>query len=78
MAPTYMVMGPTNHPDKAVAFDRLATDRLNWPLWKATLKSYLECKNFVKHVEGTADRPLDPPTFPKGHVLTEEEEAKID
>ena len=29
-------------------------------------------------MEGTADRPPDPPTFPKGHVLTEEEEAKVD
>ena len=73
-----MVMGPANHPDKAVAVERLDTDGSNWPLWKATLKSYFEFKNLVKNVEGTADRPPDPPTFPKGHVLTEEEEAKVD
>ena len=73
-----MVMGPTDHPDKAVAVERLATDGSNWPLWKATLKSYFEAKNLVKHVEGTADRPPDFPTFPKGHVLTEEQEAKVD
>ena len=29
-------------------------------------------------MEGPADRPSDPPTFAKGHVLTEEEEAKVD
>ena len=40
--------------------------------------SYFESRNLVKHVEGTADRHPDPPTFAKGHVLTEEEEAKID
>ena len=73
-----MVMGPANHPDKSVGVKRLATDGSNWPLWKATLKSYFESKNLVKHVEGTSDRPPDPPTFPKGHVLTEEEEAKVD
>ena len=73
-----MVMGPANHPDKSVTVERLATDGSNWPLWKATLKSYFESRNLVKYVEGTADRPPDPPTFPKGHVLTEEEEAKVD
>ena len=40
--------------------------------------SYFEFRNLVKHVEGTADRPPYPPTFAKGHVLTEEEEAKVD
>ena len=73
-----MVMGPANHPDKAVVVERLAIDESNWPLWKATLKSYFESRNLVKHVEGTADRPPDPPTFPKDHVLTDEEEAKVD
>ena len=29
-------------------------------------------------MEGTADRPPDPPTFAKGHVFTEEEEDKVD
>ena len=29
-------------------------------------------------MEHTADRPPDHPTFVKGHVLTEEEEAKVD
>ena len=71
-------MGPTNHSDKVVAVKRLATDRLHWPLWKTTLKSYFESKNLVKHVEGTADRPTDPPTFPKGHILSDDEEAKVD
>ena len=73
-----MVMGPADHPDKAVAVERLATDGLNWPVWKATLKSYFNSKNPAKRVEGTADRPPNPPTFPKGHILSDDEEAKVD
>ena len=72
-----MVMHSANHPDISLAVKRLATDGSNWPLWKTTPKSYFESRNLVKHVEGTADRPPDPPTFAKGHVLTEEEEAKV-
>ena len=64
--------------DKAVAVTRLATDGLSWPLWKDTLKSYFESKNLFKHVECTADRPHDPPTFPKGHILSDDEGAKVD
>ena len=40
--------------------------------------SYFESRNLVKHVEGTADRPPDPSTFAKGHILTDDEEAKVD
>ena len=29
-------------------------------------------------MEGTADRPPYPPTFPKGHILSDDEEAKVD
>ena len=36
-----------------------------------------ESINLVRHVDGTADRPPDPPTFAKGHILTDEEEAKV-
>ena len=71
-------MGPANKPDKSLAAKRLATDGSNWPLWKATLMSYFESRNLVKHVNGTADRPPDPPTFAKGHILTDKEEAKVD
>ena len=73
-----MVMGPADHSDKSLAVKRLATDGSNWPLWKASLKSYFESRNLVKHINGTADRPPDPPTFPKGHVLSDDEEAKVD
>ena len=71
-------MGPADHSDKSLAVERLATDWSNWPLWKATLTSYFESRNLVKHVNGTADRPPDPPTFPKGHILSDDEEAKVD
>ena len=73
-----MVMGSTDLPDKSVAVERLAMDGSNWPLWKATLTSYFKSRNIVMHVNGTADRPPDPPTFPKGHILSDDEEAKVD
>ena len=40
--------------------------------------SYFESRTLVKYVEGTADRPPDPPTFAKGHILPDDEEAKVD
>ena len=39
---------------------------------------YFESRNLVKHVNGTADRLPDPPTFPKGHILSDDEEAKVE
>ena len=72
-------MGPTgNKPDKLLAAERLATDEMNWPLWKATLMSYFKSRNLLKHVDGTADWLPNPPTFPKGYVLTDDEKAKVD
>ena len=72
-------MDPTsNKPDKLLAAKRLATDGINWPLWKATLMSYFESRNLLEHVDGTADRPPDPSTFPKGHVFTDDEEVKVE
>ena len=72
-------MGHTgDKPDKLLAVERLATDGINRPLWKATLKSYFKSRKLFKHVGGTADQPPDPPTFPKGHILTDDEEAKVD
>ena len=74
-----LVMGPaSNKPDKLLAVERLATDGMNWPLWKATLMSYFESRNLLKHVDSSADLPPDPPTFPKGHVLSDDEEAKVE
>ena len=72
-------MGPTtNKPDKQLAVNRLATDGMNWPLWKATLMSYFKSRNLLKHVDGSADQPPNSPTFPKGPILTDDEEAKVD
>src|SRR3979490_183300 len=74
-----MVMGPGDQIEKpSLTMGKLATDGSNWSLWRATLRSYFESKNLLKHVEGTVDRPPDPPTFPKGHILTDDEEAKVD
>ena len=56
--------------------ERLATDGSNRPLLKATLHSYFEPKNLLKYVEGTAFKPPDSPTFPKGHILSDDEEAQ--
>ena len=70
-------MGPTDHSDKSLAVERLATDGSNWPLWKATLTSYFESRNLVKHVNGTAERPPDPPSFLKGHILSVSESLAL-
>ena len=73
-----MVMGPANKSDKLLAVERPATDGTNWPLWKATLMSYFKSRSLLIHVDGTVDWPPDPPTFPKGHILTDEEDAKVE
>jgi hypothetical protein len=46
-----------------LGMEKLATDGSNWPLWQATLLSYFESKNLLKHIEGSAVKPPDPPTF---------------
>ena len=67
-------MGPT---DKSTinpsAMDKLPTDGSKWRLWQATMKSFFESKNLIKHIEGTAARPLPPPTFAATHTITDEE-----
>ena len=42
------------------------------------MKSYFKSENLVKHVEGTTDKPPDPPTFLKSHILSDDKEAKVD
>ena len=54
------------------------TDGSNWPLWQATMRSFFESKNLIKHIEGTAARPLPPPTFAATHTITDEEDACIE
>ena len=72
-------MGTTgDKSDKLLAVERLATDGTNWPLWKAILNSYFKSRNLLKYVDDTADWPPDPPTFPKGQIFTDDEEAKVD
>ena len=45
--------------------------------WKATLHSYFKSKNLLKHIEGTADKPPDPPTSAKGHILSGDEKVQL-
>jgi hypothetical protein len=71
-------MGPRDRSEKLLGVEKLATDGSNWPLWQATLMSYFELKNLLRHVKGTAIRPPDPPTFIAGHTLTEDEEAHVE
>ena len=40
--------------------------------------SYFKSRNLLKHVDGSADQPPNSPTFPKGPILTDDEEAKVD
>src|SRR3979490_2782341 len=71
-------MGPGEQSEKPHSMGKLATDGSNWSLWWATFRNYFESKNLLKHIEGTVDRPPNPPTFPKGHILTDDEEIKGD
>ena len=71
-------MGPTNKSEKSLTVIKLATDGSNWSLWQATIHSYFDCKNLLKHIDSTADRPPNPPTFPEGHILSDDEEAKVE
>ena len=54
--------------------EKLATDGSNWPLWRATMLSFFESKNQLRHIEGTAVKPPGLTSYPKGVVLTEDEE----
>ena len=60
--------------EKAVAVEKLATDGINWPLWRATMLSFFESKNLLRHIEGTAVKPPGPVIHPKGTALTKEQE----
>jgi hypothetical protein len=69
-------MGPVgDKSEKQLGVEKLAIDGSNWPLWRATLQSYFESKNLLKHIEGTAVKPHNPPTF---YTPTEDEGAKVD
>jgi hypothetical protein len=72
-------MGPgDSSSEKLLEVEKLATDGSNWPLWRATFLSYFESKNLLKHIEGKAIRPPDPPVLPPSHILTDAEETQID
>ena len=73
-----MVMGPGDKSEKAVAVEKLATDGSNWPLWRATMLSFFESKNLLRHIEGTAVKPPGPVIYPKGTALTEDQEVLQD
>ena len=70
-------MGLSDKSDKPLSVEKLATDGSNWFLWQATLYIYFKSRNLLKHIEGTADRPPDPLTFSKGHILSDDREAKV-
>ena len=72
-------MGPgLKSSESSIAMDKLATDGSNWPLWKATMLTFFESKNLLNHINGTAIRPPPPLSFPATHLLTDEEEAKVE
>ena len=74
-----MVMGPGEKSSlNPSAVDKLATDGSNWPLGQATMLTFFESKNLLKHIDGTAIRPQPPPKFASTHVLTEEEEERVE
>ena len=63
-------MGPGDKLEKTVAVEKLATDGSNWPLWRATMLSFFESKNLLRHMEGTAVKLSGPVIYPKGTALT--------
>ena len=71
-------MGPGDKSEKAVTVEKLATDGSNWPLWRATMLSFFESKNLLRHIEGPAVKPPGPISYPKGIVLTEDQELLQD
>jgi gag-polypeptide of LTR copia-type len=72
-------MGPIgDKPEKLLGVEKLATDGSNWPLWRATLQSYFELKDLLKHIEGIAVKPHDPPNFAAAYTPTEDEEARVE
>ena len=72
-------MGPADKSTlNPFTMDKLATDGSNWPLWQATMKSFFKSKNLIKHIEGTAARPLPLPIFAATHTITDEEDAHIE
>ena len=40
--------------------------------------TFFKSKNLLKHIDGTAIRPQPPPKFASTHVLTEEEEERVE
>ena len=74
-----MVVGPGEKlTEKAVAVEKLATDGCNWPLWRATMLSFFESENLLRHIEGTVAKPPGPTSYHKGVVLTEDQELLQD
>jgi hypothetical protein len=72
-------MGPIgDKPEKLLGVENLATDGSNWPLWRATLQSYFESKNLLRHIEGTAVKPHNPRALAAGYTPTEDEEARVE
>ena len=72
-------MGPRfKSTEIPMAIKKLALDGSNWLLWKATMLTFFESKNLTKHIDGTAIRPLPAPTFPSTHLLTDEEESRVE
>ena len=75
----YKVMGPRDKSTlNPLAMEKLAMDGRNWPLWQATMRSFFESKNLIRHIEGTAVRPPPPPPFAATPTITEEEDAHIE
>jgi hypothetical protein len=58
-----------------VAMEKSATDGTNWPLWQATMLSFFESRNLMKHINGTAIKPPIPTAFPAHYTPSDEEEA---
>jgi hypothetical protein len=64
---------------KSFVVPKLNRDGSNWITWKdQTLMVLSAGKGLKRHIEGTARPPPPPPIFRTGHVLTDDELAKVE
>ena len=77
-------MGPaepnnmTAPTSKGYSIPKLAHDGSNWMTWKSqTLATLAASRGVSRHVEGTVRTPPPVPKFDPKHVITEEEDERM-
>jgi hypothetical protein len=64
---------------KSFVIPKLAQDGVNWLTWKSQMLAMLTSTHGAKqHLDSTIRIPPMIPTYPDGHVLTDQEEEALD